>query len=68
LAYAIVGEVSSTRLRAKSVGLARNVYNITKIVAGLLATYQINPTAWNWKGKAGFFWVSTHTCLRRFTT
>ncbi|RSH76957.1 uncharacterized protein EHS24_003895 [Apiotrichum porosum] len=59
LAYAIVGEVSSTRLRAKSVGLARNVYNITKIVAGLLATYQINPTAWNWKGKAGFFWAGS---------
>jgi hypothetical protein len=58
VAYAIVGEVSSTRLRSKSVGLARNLYNVTRIIAGLLYTYQVNPTGWNWKGKAGFFWVS----------
>lgn len=58
MAYAIVGEVSSTRLRSKSVGLARNLYNVTRIIAGLLYTYQVNPTGWNWKGKAAFFWVS----------
>lgn len=58
MAYCIVGEVSSTRLRGKTIGLARVVYNITGVVAGILCTYQINPTAWNWRGKAGFFWVS----------
>lgn len=62
--YAIVGEASSTRLRSKTVGLARNLYNVTRIVAGFLYTYQVNPTGWNWKGKAGFFWVSySQTCL-----
>lgn len=56
LAYCIVGEVSSTRLRSKTVGLSRNLYNILSVVSGILNTYQINPDAWNWKGKAGFFW------------
>lgn len=49
--------MSATRLRAKSVGLARNLYTITAVVCGILNTYQVNPTAWNWRGRAGFFWV-----------
>ncbi|ORX34802.1 alpha-glucoside:hydrogen symporter [Kockovaella imperatae] len=61
VAYAIVGETSSTRLRAKTVGLGRNTYNVIGIAAGILNTYQQNPTAWNWKGKAGFFWFGS--CL-----
>ncbi|WVQ69635.1 uncharacterized protein L199_007855 [Kwoniella botswanensis] len=56
IAYCVVGEVSSTRLRSKTVGLARNLYNILSVVSGILNTYQMNPDAWNWKGKAGFFW------------
>jgi SP family general alpha glucoside:H+ symporter-like MFS transporter len=64
VAYCIVGEVSSTRLRGKTVGLARITYNIVGIVAGILNTYMMNPTAWNWKGYAGFFWfVSCFLCL-----
>ena len=42
----IVGEVSSTRLRSKTVGLARNLYNVVGIVSGILNTYMMNPTAW----------------------
>lgn len=34
LAYCIVGETSATRLRSKTVGLARNTYNIGNIVCG----------------------------------
>jgi len=64
LAYCIVGEVSSTRLRSKTVGLARNGYNVVGIVAGVLNTYMMNPLAWNWKGLSGFFWfVSCFGCL-----
>lgn len=54
--YAIVGETSSTRLRSKTVGLARNAYNVIHIIAGLLYTYQVNNTAWDWGAKAGWFW------------
>jgi SP family general alpha glucoside:H+ symporter-like MFS transporter len=36
VAYTIVGESSSTRLRSKTVGLGRISYNISRIVAGFL--------------------------------
>ena len=57
LTYCIVGEVSSSRLRSKSVGLARNAYNIVSIVGGVLNTYFMNPTAWNLGPKSAFFWA-----------
>ncbi|RSH80785.1 hypothetical protein EHS25_007121 [Saitozyma podzolica] len=59
LAYCIVGEVSSTRLRGLTVGLARNAYNILGIPIGVLLSYQLNPTAWNWGGYTGFFWAGS---------
>lgn len=34
--YALVAEMSSTRLRAKSVILARNFYNIASLVTNIL--------------------------------
>lgn len=57
-AYAIVGESSSTRLRAKTTGLARILYNCSGIVGGTLNTYFMNPAAWNIKGMSAWFWVS----------
>ncbi|RSH80714.1 hypothetical protein EHS25_007049 [Saitozyma podzolica] len=60
-AYAIVGEVPSTRLRGKTVGLARNLYNVAGLVGGIINTYSVNPDAWNWKGRAAFFWLGS--CL-----
>lgn len=55
--YAIVAEVPSTRLRSKTAALARNAYNIFSIVNNIITNYQINATAWNWKGYTGFFWA-----------
>ncbi|KKO97505.1 sugar porter family MFS transporter [Trichoderma harzianum] len=55
--YSLVSELSSTRLRAKTIVLSRNLYNIFSIVNGVIIPYMLNPTAWNWRGKAGFFWA-----------
>jgi len=63
LAYCIVGETSSTRLRGKTVAISRNLYNIMSVVSNVLGTYQINPTAWNWRGYTSFFWVSWRRSL-----
>jgi SP family general alpha glucoside:H+ symporter-like MFS transporter len=57
--YSLVSELSSTRLRAKSVVLARNLYNMFSIVNGIVFPYMLNPTAWDWRGKTGFFWAGT---------
>jgi SP family general alpha glucoside:H+ symporter-like MFS transporter len=55
--YSLVAEIPSTRLKTKSIVLARNVYNVVGIINGIIVPYMLNPTAWNWKGKAGFFWA-----------
>ena len=39
--------------------LARNFYQVVNIISGVLVSYQVNPTAWNWAGKTGFFWAGT---------
>jgi SP family general alpha glucoside:H+ symporter-like MFS transporter len=56
ICYAIVGEISSTRLRGKSVCLARVVYYVAKIISDVINPYMLNPTAGNWKGKTALFW------------
>lgn len=53
--YAIVGEVGASELRGKTVSLARSTAYLVDIVIGVLTPYMINPSAWNWVGKAGFF-------------
>ncbi|KAJ4305096.1 hypothetical protein N0V90_000626 [Kalmusia sp. IMI 367209] len=54
--YSLVSELSSTRLRAKTIVLSRNLYNMLSIVNGVIIPYMLNPDAWHWRGKAGFFW------------
>ncbi|CUM63804.1 uncharacterized protein PRCAT00001388001 [Priceomyces carsonii] len=56
ICYCVITELPSVRLRNKTVVLARNVYNISGIVVSVITPYMLNPTAWNWKAKTGFFW------------
>ncbi|KAF3356974.1 hypothetical protein VDGD_04703 [Verticillium dahliae] len=56
ICYAIMSEVSSTRLRNKSVCLSRIAYYIGQIVCSVITPYMLNPTTGDWKGKTAFFW------------
>jgi len=56
--YSLVAEVPSTRLKAKTIVLARNFYNIAGIVNNIITPKMLNPTAWNWGPRAGFFWAA----------
>jgi SP family general alpha glucoside:H+ symporter-like MFS transporter len=56
--YSLVSEIPSTRLRNKTVVLSRNLYNCFSIVNNTIIPYMLNVDAWNWRGKAGFFWGS----------
>ena len=47
LGWALPAEVGSTRLRQKTVCLARNAYYITSVVGSVLQPYFMNPDAWN---------------------
>ncbi|KAJ4991625.1 sugar porter family MFS transporter [Stagonosporopsis vannaccii] len=59
LCYTLVSEIPSTRLRAKTIVLARNCYNISGIVTNVITPRMLNPTAWAWGAKSGFFWAGT---------
>ncbi|KOS22528.1 Maltose permease MAL31 [Escovopsis weberi] len=59
IAYAVVSETSSVRLRPLTISLARTAYQIINIVSQVLQPYFMNPTAWNASGKTGFFWGCT---------
>ncbi|CAN6674905.1 maltose permease Mal61p [Trichomonascus vanleenenianus] len=57
--YSIVAEIPSVRLRTKSIVLARMTYSILNIVSNIITPYMLNPSAWNWGAKAGFFYGGT---------
>lgn len=59
--YSIVAEISSTRLRQKTVVLARTSYNLCSLLNNSLLPLQLNPLAFNWGAKAGLFWAGV--CL-----
>ncbi|KAK6438593.1 hypothetical protein LTR95_005197 [Oleoguttula sp. CCFEE 5521] len=65
--YSLVAEMSSTRLRNKSVILARNFYNITGLIANILTPRMLNPQAWNFGAKAGFFWAGVGALCTVYT-
>ncbi|KAL2827321.1 general substrate transporter [Aspergillus cavernicola] len=59
LGWALPAELGSTRLRQKTICLARNAYAVIGIIAGVLQPYFMNPSEWNLKGYTGFVWGST---------
>lgn len=59
--YSLVSELSSTRLKAKTIVLARAGYNASNIFVNVMTNYQLSATAWNWSSRAAFFWAGS--CL-----
>ncbi|GLI80317.1 hypothetical protein PoHVEF18_008670 [Penicillium ochrochloron] len=57
ICYSLVSELSSTRLRTKTIVLARNLYNICGLITNIITPRMLNPSAWDWGAKAGFFWA-----------
>jgi SP family general alpha glucoside:H+ symporter-like MFS transporter len=65
--YTIVSEMPSTRLRAKSIILARNVYNIINLAFVNIISYrQFNPLSWNWGAKSCFFWAGLNLLMNTY--
>lgn len=54
LSWAYPAEIGSTRLRQKTICIARDVHGIVNIVSGILQQYFMNPEAWNVKGYVGY--------------
>lgn len=51
--WTIPAEVSSTRLRQKTICLARNAYYICNLIANIIEPYFMNPQELNWRGFTG---------------
>ncbi|KAF3040148.1 hypothetical protein E8E12_009179 [Didymella heteroderae] len=64
--YAIVAEISSTRLKIKTVVLARNVYNLGSIFNNIVVPRMLSPNEWNWAGMTGFFYAGLTGLLITF--
>lgn len=59
LGWSIPAEVGSTRLRQKTICLARCCYYIVLLFSNAVQPYFMNPHSLNLKGYAGFFWGTT---------
>lgn len=56
--YALVSEIPSTRLRIKSVVLARSSYNVAGIFINVINPRMLNPSSsWYLRGKAGLVYA-----------
>jgi SP family general alpha glucoside:H+ symporter-like MFS transporter len=54
--YSLVAEIPATRLRTRTIVLARICYNVFNIASNVITPYMFNPTAWNLKAKSGYVW------------
>ncbi|KAG9252440.1 maltose permease MAL31 [Emericellopsis atlantica] len=59
LGWAIPAEIGSTRLRQKTICLARNSYYIVAVISQVIQPYFMNPGELNLSGYTGFVWGST---------
>jgi SP family general alpha glucoside:H+ symporter-like MFS transporter len=57
--YVVVAELPSTRLRVKTVALARVAYNLVSLVNNVLVPKMLNPGAWGLAGKTCFVYAGT---------
>ncbi|OAA70279.1 maltose permease MAL31 [Cordyceps fumosorosea ARSEF 2679] len=59
LGFAIPAEIGSTRLRQRTICLARNSYYVVAIVSQVLQPYFMNPGELDLRGYTGFVWGAT---------
>ncbi|KAF4998002.1 hypothetical protein FDECE_11925 [Fusarium decemcellulare] len=57
--YVLVAEIPSTRLRVKTVALARVTYNIALVFNNIIMPKMLNPSAWDLEGKSCFVYAGT---------
>lgn len=63
ICYVLIGEVSSTRLRGKTIALSTANKAIFGIVMSVSMPYMMNADHANWRGKAGFLFGGVNTIM-----
>lgn len=57
MTYCMVAELPANAVRNQTIVVARGLYNVAAVIVSVISPYMMNPTAWNWKAKSGFFWA-----------
>lgn len=55
LCFVIISEVSSTKLRSRSIALATAAQSVCSVIATVIVPYMFNPQNGDFRGKIGFF-------------
>jgi len=55
VAFTLISEISSTRLRGRTIAIATAVQATASIVFTVAIPFMLNANEANWRGKAGFF-------------
>ncbi|KFY17118.1 hypothetical protein V492_00895 [Pseudogymnoascus sp. VKM F-4246] len=64
ITYTAVSEISSTRLRSKTMNIGCIGYLSFGVFNSIITPFQLNATAWNWGAKAAWFWgASCFLCV-----
>ena len=58
ICYTIVAEIPSTRLKAKTIVLARNFNNMAGLINNTLMPRMLGVNSWNWGAKTGLYWAA----------
>jgi MFS transporter, SP family, general alpha glucoside:H+ symporter len=58
ICYTIVAEIPSSRLKAKTIVLARNFSNMAGLVNNTLMPRMLGRNSWNWGAKTALFWAA----------
>ena len=67
ITYSIVAELPSTRLKAKTINLARTAYIISALVSNAITTPLLNPTGANLGAKIAWIFVGITGVCALFT-
>lgn len=54
ICFVVISEISSTRLRTKSIAVSTAVQSFFNIISTIAMPYMLNSDQANWGGKAGF--------------
>jgi SP family general alpha glucoside:H+ symporter-like MFS transporter len=59
ITYSLVSELPSTRLKSKTINLARACYLVVGLINGIITPFMLNPLSANWGAKTAWFWAGS---------
>lgn len=59
ITYSLVSELPSTRLKSKTINLARACYLVVGLINGIVTPLMLNPQSANWGAKTAWFWAGS---------